>query len=135
MESDEVPRGNETILLVEPEAETRKLAAFMLSKQGYTVVEARSGAEALQLYQERGGGIDLLLTEDLLPAVNGREVARILTTKAPYLRAIYLCGAQTKPSRRRKTEMLQRPFTMRVLAEKVRRALDQPRPRVMTAGG
>ena len=133
MESDEVPRGNETILLVEPEAETRKLAAFMLSKQGYSVVEARSGAEALQFYQERGGGIDLLLTEDLVSAVNGREIARILGTKDPYLRVVYL--SQTKSSRRRKTEMLQRPFTMRLLAEKVRQVLDQRQPRVMSAGG
>jgi CheY-like chemotaxis protein len=46
MALEEVPRGSETILLVEPDPETRKLAAFMLSKQGYTVLEARNAAEA-----------------------------------------------------------------------------------------
>ena len=55
MGSDDVPRGSETILLVEPDPETRKLAAFMLCKQGYTVLEARNAAEAFQHYQAGTG--------------------------------------------------------------------------------
>jgi two-component system cell cycle sensor histidine kinase/response regulator CckA len=57
------PRGSETILLVESDPETRKLAAFMLGKQGYTVLEARNRAEASALFNQRPGDVELLLLE------------------------------------------------------------------------
>jgi DNA-binding response OmpR family regulator len=57
------PRGSEIILLVEADPETRKLAAFMLAKRGYTVLEARNRAEAFALFDERAGDVELLLLE------------------------------------------------------------------------
>ena len=137
MVSEEVPRGSETILLAEPDPETRKLAAFMLSKQGYTVLEARNAAEACQLFQQRGGEVDLLLTEALMSELNGRELARLLEAKDPRLRVVYISDTDnrrlTRRMERTKLVLLQRPFTMRLLADKVRQVLDG-RPRVAAAG-
>ena len=70
-----LPRGNETILLVEPEPETRKLAAFMLTKQGYQVIEARNAAEAVRIFEECSAPIDLLLTEAVMSGERSRPVA------------------------------------------------------------
>jgi two-component system, cell cycle sensor histidine kinase and response regulator CckA len=139
MALEEVPRGSETILLVEPDPETRKLAAFMLAKQGYTVLEARNAAEAFQHYQERGWEVDLLLTE-LMSEVNGQELARVLEAKDPKLGVVYISDTDNRRLTRRiaartKAVFLRRPFTMRLLADKVRQVLDtQQRRRVVAAG-
>ena len=135
----EVPRGSETILLVEPDPETRKLATFMLSKQGYTVLEARSAAEAFQLYHERGWEVDLLLTETLMSQVNGQELARVLEAKDPRLRVVYISDTDNRRLTRRletrtKPVLVQRPFTMRLLADKVRQVLDGQQRRAVAAG-
>jgi DNA-binding NtrC family response regulator len=139
MAVEEVPRGSETILLVEPDPETRKLAAFMLAKQGYTVLEARNAAEAFQHYQERGWEVDLLLTE-LMSEVNGPELARVLEAKDPRLRVVYISDTDNRQLMRRtaartKVVLVRRPFTMRLLADKVRQVLDgQQRRRAVAAG-
>ncbi|HUI81517.1 MAG TPA: response regulator [Bryobacteraceae bacterium] len=137
MAFNEVPRGSETILLVEPDPETRKLAAFMLAKQGYTVLEARNTAEAFQHYQESGTQVDLLLTEVFRSDVNGPELARVLEAKDPGLPVVYLSDTENRRLTRRietRTKaVLLRPFTMRLLADKVRRVLDGSR-RTMAAG-
>jgi len=139
MALDEVPRGSETILLVEPDPETRKLAAFMLSKQGYTVLEARNAAEALQHYQERQRQVDLLLTEAWMSEVNGPQLARVLEAKDPRLCVVYLSDAANRHVTRRmetraKRVLLERPFTMRLLADKVRKALDSQAARIAAVG-
>jgi two-component system cell cycle sensor histidine kinase/response regulator CckA len=138
MALDQVPRGSETILLVEPDPETRKLAAFMLAKQGYTVLEARNAAEAFQHYLERGCEVDLLLTE-LMSEVNGPELARVLEAKDPRLRVVYISDADGRRLTRRmdirtKVLLVQRPFTMRLLADTVRQVLDGQKRRVVAAG-
>jgi len=139
MAVEEVPRGSETILLVEPDPETRKLAAFMLAKQGYTVLEARNAAEAFQHYQERGWEVDLLLTE-LMSEVNGPELARVLEAKDPRLRVVYISDTDNRQLMRRtaartKVVLVRRPFTMRLLADKVRQVLGgQQRRRAVAAG-
>ena len=137
MAFDDVPRGSETILLVEPDPETRKLAAFMLSKQGYTVLEARNAAEAFQHYQQQGKQVDLLLTEVFRSEVNGPELARVLEAKAPGLPVVYISDtANRRFTRRIETRtkrVLLRPFTMRLLADKVRQVLDGGQ-RTMVAG-
>jgi DNA-binding NtrC family response regulator len=138
-EAKAIPRGNETVLLVEPEPETRKLAAFMLSKQGYQVLEARNGSEAYQLYEQRGAEVDLLLIEALMSQVNGHQLARMLEAKNPRLRVVYISDAEyarmaRRIAARKKLAFVQRPFTMRLLADKVRQVLDQPQARVLRAG-
>src|SRR5690349_15277072 len=72
----DVPRGSETILLVDADPETRKLAAFMLQKRGYKVLEARSSADALQTPESQ---IDLLLTEIHLSRTRGPDLAAKLS--------------------------------------------------------
>ncbi|PWT99869.1 MAG: hypothetical protein C5B51_26320 [Terriglobia bacterium] len=133
-----IPRGSETILLVEPDPETRKLAAFMLCKQGYEVLEARNGGEAFQVFQERGSSVDLLLTEALMSEVNGHELARLLGVKQPRLRVVFISDSNyahltQRVARRKKLVFLERPFTMRLLANKVRQALDGTSNRVAHA--
>src|SRR5690242_3256818 len=128
-EETPIPRGNETILLVEPEPETRKLALFMLTKQGYEVLEARSALEAVKLYDQHSAAIDLLFTEAVMSKINGHELAQMLATRDPRLRVLYLSDSDYGRLTRRVAAQkgltfLQRPFTMRLLANRVRQVLD-----------
>jgi DNA-binding NtrC family response regulator len=139
--SDPAPRGTETVLLVQPEPESRTLAAFMLARLGYTVLEAHNAMEAVKIHDERGGGIDLLLAELRMPRVGGQELAEVLEARATTLRVLFMADADyTRLARRmaalKHLAFLPRPFTMRVLAEQVREALDRPvrSQKVMAAG-
>jgi two-component system, cell cycle sensor histidine kinase and response regulator CckA len=136
--TETVPRGSETILLVEPEPETRKLAAFMLGKQGYRILEARNATEAVRLYDEFGPAVDLLFTEARAPKVDGHELAQVFTARHPGLRVLYLSDRQERIVQRetgRNLSFMMRPFTMQILAGKVREVLDAPQARVLAAAG
>jgi two-component system, cell cycle sensor histidine kinase and response regulator CckA len=127
----DVARGSETILLVEADPETRKLAAFMLQKRGYGVIEARSTADALQLYESANVHADLLLTEILMSGMSGPDLSARLVALQPDLRVLYMSHAEySRVARRleidRERGFLQKPFTMSTLAGKVRRVLDTP---------
>jgi two-component system, cell cycle sensor histidine kinase and response regulator CckA len=133
-----LPRGDETILLVEPEPETRKLAAFMLAKQGYHVIEARSASDAVRIFEERDARVDLLLTEAVMTRVNGHDLARTLEVRSPGLKTLFLADCDYERLTRKVAELrgvffLVRPFTMAILAAKVRERLDAP-AKAMTAG-
>jgi two-component system cell cycle sensor histidine kinase/response regulator CckA len=126
-----LPSGNETILLVEPEPETRKLAAFMLGKQGYHVIEARTATDAIRIFEERDTPIDLLLTEAVMTRLNGHELARTLETRSPGLRTLFLADIEYERMTRKVAELrgvffVVRPFTMAILTGKVRERLDAP---------
>jgi two-component system, cell cycle sensor histidine kinase and response regulator CckA len=136
LQSEVIPRGVETILLVDADPEPRKLAAFMLTKQGYTVIEARNGDDALRVFDSRGAEVDLLLTEILMPKVTGPDLAARLLALQPRMRVLYMSHAnhqriarhlQIDPER----GFLPKPFTMRVLAGKVREVLDAPRAKAL----
>lgn len=140
--SDAVPRGVETVLLVEPEAEIRALAAFMLTRQGYQVLEAHNAMEALKIYDEHGGAVDLLLVEALMNRVNGHELADMLHVKDPGLRVIFLADPDyvrlvSRIAAQKGLKFVPRRFTMGVLATKVREVLDAPPPasRILATGG
>jgi CheY-like chemotaxis protein len=125
----DVPKGLETVLLVDADPETRKLAVFMLQKRGYTVLEARSTEDALQLCESVRA--DLLLTEILMPRMSGPDLAAQLKALQPELRVVYMSSADYRRVARglaidRERGFLQKPFTMGTLASKVRRALDAP---------
>jgi two-component system cell cycle sensor histidine kinase/response regulator CckA len=127
----DVPRGSETILLVDADPETRKLAAFMLQKRGYTEIEARSSADALQLAESGVARPDLLLTEILMSRMRGPDLAGKMTALYPDLRVLYMSsgdyGRVARPLEiDRERAFLQKPFTMGTLASKVRRMLDTP---------
>jgi CheY-like chemotaxis protein len=87
-----LPRGNETILVVDDEPSLRTLVVAILQPRGYTMLEAGSGAEALQVSQSFSGRIDILLTDVIMPGMNGRELAEAITAKRPETRIIYMSG-------------------------------------------
>jgi len=87
-----LPRGNETILVVDDEPSIRTLVTAILQPLGYTMLEAGDGAEALQISDSRAGRIDILLTDVIMPGMNGRELAAMITAKRPETRIIYMSG-------------------------------------------
>ena len=128
------PRGSETILLVDADPETRKLAAFMMEKQGYTIFEARNRAEALAALDRAGSGIELLLVD---VKARGWELAEEVRQNQPRLRVLFMCGDSGLGTRiviEQGLPFLRKPFTMAQIAGKVRSVLDVPVEKVMTAG-
>ncbi len=125
-----VAGGHETILLVEDESAILEMAANMLRRQGYTVLAAVTPGEALGLADTLGGDIDLLLTDVIMPEMNGRDLARRLLDRQPKLRQLYMSGytADVIASHGVLDEgvnFIEKPFTMKNLALKVRAVLEQ----------
>ncbi len=129
--ADSSPRGSETVLLVEDESSVRDLANRLLRQQGYRVLEAAHGEEALRLAQDSAGQkIHLLLTDVVLPQMSGKELADQLKTFRPDLKVLYMSGytdftvvhqGALTPG----THFLQKPFSLETLSQKVREALDK----------
>jgi CheY-like chemotaxis protein len=127
--SSVAPRGTETVLLVEDDDWVRRLARIALEAQGYTVLEAVGGAEAVRLAGGYSGPIHLLLTDVVMPDRGGREVADALRTRRPGVKVLYVSGYTDDAIVRHgvleaKDAFLQKPFTPLVLARKVREVLD-----------
>jgi PAS domain S-box-containing protein len=127
-----VPRGSETILLVEDEDVVRGLARQILEQAGYQVLDARGGDEAIRLCRELGGPIDLLLTDVVMPETSGREVAERLTKLRPATCVLYMSGYTDDAIVHHgvldsDVEFIQKPFTPIALAQKVREVLDLKR--------
>ncbi|MFZ0760444.1 MAG: ATP-binding protein [Candidatus Sulfotelmatobacter sp.] len=130
--------GTETILLVEDEANLRYLARQFLEKQGYRVIEAADGAVAMQIAVAHEGVIHLLLTDVIMPGMNGRELAQRISEIRPNVKVLYMSGYTENVIGRNGTldagvRLLQKPFTLRDLKSKVREVLDStPFPREVT---
>ncbi|MDP9337700.1 MAG: PAS domain S-box protein [Acidobacteriota bacterium] len=88
----EAPRGSGTILLAEDEQEVREVAREFLESGGYTVLEARDGADALRLAGQHSGAIDLLVTDMVMPGISGQELATLIVEKRPGLQVIFMSG-------------------------------------------
>jgi PAS domain S-box-containing protein len=121
----------ETILVVEDEAGIRALVRKILKRQGYNVLEAAGGEEALALCAQHRGGIDLLITDVMMPQMTGRELADRLRALRSELRVLYVSGYTDDAmiqsgSFPAGTGFLQKPFTLGSLLGKVREVLDQP---------
>jgi DNA-binding response OmpR family regulator len=121
--------GTETILLVEDEANLRYLARQFLEKQGYNVIEAADGAVAMQIAVAHEGVIHLLLTDVIMPGMNGRELAQRISEIRPQTKILYMSGYTENVIGHDGTldagvRLLQKPFTLRDLKGKVREVLD-----------
>jgi CheY-like chemotaxis protein len=125
----ELPRGSETVLVVEDQDQVRDMVARVLASLGYRVLAAADGDEAFALANGQGDGIQLLLTDVVLPRTNGRRVAAAIGSLHPGARVLYVSGhAEEAIVRRGELEpgldYLPKPFTAEVLARRVRAALD-----------
>jgi signal transduction histidine kinase/ActR/RegA family two-component response regulator len=127
--AESLPAGTETILLVEDEPGVRAFAGEALRMQGYTILEAKHGIDAQVLSKQYPASIHLLLTDVVMPQMNGREVAESLLPKRPGLKVLYMSGyAEQAVINRGIMEsgfaFLQKPFTQQALVCKVREVLD-----------
>jgi two-component system cell cycle sensor histidine kinase/response regulator CckA len=128
---EDTSRGSETILLVEDDGSLREVTTEFLRSSGYTVLAAASPAEALEIAQAQMGRIDFLLTDVVMPKMNGRELAARLSVKQPSLRVLYVSG-YTDGIIREGTRgvldpglaFLQKPYTRHSLTRKIREVLD-----------
>ena len=128
VKSKPIPRGTETILLVEDETAVRELASEFLKAGGYTILEACDGAEAVTIASRHSGRIHLLLTDMVMPHMNGAELASKLCASRPDLRVLYMSGyAEFSGANEGRTpteaSTMQKPFSRLTLLEKVREAL------------
>lgn len=127
--NQEMPTGNETVLLVEDDEDVRGLVRRVLQGQGYHLLEARSGQEALRLVADYRGFIHLLLTDVVMPEVGGKTLSEQLTASQPRLKVIYMSGYTGSAISHQgeldpQIPLLQKPFTPEELASKVRAVLD-----------
>ena len=125
--------GSETVLVVEDQEEVRRLTRRILEGRGYRVLVAASGPEALRLAEHQAGGIDLLVTDVVMPGMSGRELGLLLGPARPRMKVLYVSGytdesivhhGVLEPG----VAFMQKPFSAEGLARKVREVLDAPEP-------
>ena len=122
------PRGSETVLLVEDEPAILKMGKTMLERLGYTVLAAASPAEALRLAEEHGGEIHLLITDVVMPEMNGRELAMRVRALHPGIKCLFMSGYTADVIAHHGVldegvHFIQKPFSLRDLAAQVKSAL------------
>ena len=127
---EELPRGNETILIVEDEEDVRKLAGKILEKQGYRILESFNGDDALVACERRKSPIHLMLADIIMPGMSGSELAKLLKPLYPEIKILYMSGYTDNAVVRhgvleKGVNYIQKPFTMEGLARKVREVLDK----------
>jgi PAS domain S-box-containing protein len=124
--------GTETVLVAEDEADLRQMVVEVLRIQGYTVLEAASGRDALEVWDQASGPIDLLLTDMVMPGgIMGSELAERLSMQCPSLKVIYTSGyspgmAGKDASLLKQPNFLPKPYSIGKLAQFVRDCLDAP---------
>jgi len=122
-------RGLETILVVEDESNLRRLVRQYLENQGYVVLEASGGAAAIRLAVAHAGPIHLLLTDVIMPGMNGRELAQRIASLRPTTKILFMSGYTENAIGHNGTldagiNLLQKPFTLPALKNKAREVLD-----------
>ena len=123
-----LPVGNETLLLVEDEAAVRTSARRLLEQHGYTVIEARHGAEALRIMED-GRQVDLVLTDIVMPEMGGRELVERLRARHPAMKVLFMSGYSERAVTQDGimppgTGFVEKPFTLEQLTRRTREILD-----------
>lgn len=123
--------GTETVLVVEDDSHVREVALRSLRAGGYRAIVASSGREGLEVAAREEGPVHLLVTDLVMPGLNGRELAKELRRRRPDLRVLYISGyAGDEVSRagifEAGMELLEKPFTAALLRKRVRKVLDAP---------
>jgi CheY-like chemotaxis protein len=123
--------GSETVLLVEDEESIRNLVSELLGKNGYKVLAAKNGNEALETGRRHSGPVHLLLTDVMMAGMSGPELAKQLSAFRPEARVLYMSGYADRSFSQHSTDLsdtlfLQKPFTRDGLMRKVRQCLDLP---------
>jgi CheY-like chemotaxis protein len=122
------PKGSETILIADDEDSVRKLVYAVLATHGYNVMEARDGQEALEIYEKHRAKVDMVVTDVVMPRMNGFELGQRLISTSPGLRILYMSGYRDStigtPDAEVSRAFLNKPFTPDVLLAKVREVLD-----------
>jgi two-component system cell cycle sensor histidine kinase/response regulator CckA len=131
-DSRERPHGSELILLVEDADPLRKLAQVFLESNGFRVLSAPNGEAALEIAGQHSGIFDLLLTDVVMPGMNGRVLAEQLSMRQPGLNVLFMSGYTDSfiaghGVLQKGTNLLHKPFTEEILIGKVREVLDSPR--------
>ncbi len=127
-DSEPVHEGVETILLVEDEESVRDFVAYTLERCGYKVIKAAGYQEVVERLQELQEGVDLLLTDVIMPGLNGIEIYSRLKQIYPSLKVLYMSGnAPESISLESEGHFLQKPFSVKTLTNMVRTILDEGR--------
>jgi two-component system cell cycle sensor histidine kinase/response regulator CckA len=127
----ELPQGgSETLLLVEDEATVRASVRRLLEWHGYRVIEAGNGTEALRIYEDNPGAIDLVLTDLVMPEMGGHELVERLRLSNPAIRVVFMSGYTEKMvagngSMPPGTGFVEKPFTVETLMRRLREVLDE----------
>ena len=122
-------RGTETVLVVEDESDLRFMVRRFLEGQGYRVLEAKDGSEALHIYERNKGQVHLLVTDVVMPKMGGQELADWLAPLRPEMKILYMSGYMATEINRRGlldsgAAFIQKPFSRDALLHKVRETLD-----------
>jgi two-component system, cell cycle sensor histidine kinase and response regulator CckA len=130
--------GFETVLLAEDEAAVRRATREFLSLNGYIVLEAKNGLDALAIAREYQGPIHLMITDVVMPQMSGARLAGELAAERPDMKVLFVSGyAETTVQRHGAidvtTRFLQKPFSLRTLAHKIREILDADAPLLAAA--
>jgi DNA-binding NtrC family response regulator len=123
--------AHRTILVVDDEPHIRSLVKSVLARDGHDVLEAADGAEAIAVWERSREAIDLLLTDVVMPRMDGLELAQQLSSRAPRVRVLYMSGrceidVVQEQIKRRGFGFIRKPFDIGGLSLAVTRILDQP---------
>jgi DNA-binding response OmpR family regulator len=124
-----LPSGTESVLVVEDEAAVRNSIRRILTRQGYTVLEARHGSDALRALDETTRPVDLVMTDLMMPEMDGRELIVELRARSATIKILAMSGYDEQAAMRGEalpvgTQFLEKPFTVEGLLRSVRAALD-----------